>query len=61
MEHELITANEIRTRFLDYFARQGHTPVSSSALVPRDDPSLLFTNAGMVQFKKTFLGQEKRD
>ncbi len=61
MEHELITANEIRTRFLDYFARQGHTRVSSSALVPRDDPSLLFTNAGMVQFKKTFLGQEKRD
>lgn len=53
-------ANEIRQRFLEYFQRQGHEIVPSSGLVPKDDPSLLFTNAGMVQFKKTFLGQEKR-
>ncbi|MEF2144161.1 MAG: alanine--tRNA ligase [Desulfovibrionaceae bacterium] len=54
-------AAEIRTRFLEYFEKNGHTQVHSSPLVPKDDPSLLFTNAGMVQFKKTFLGQEKRD
>ena len=57
----MLTANEIRQRFLDYFAQNGHTQVPSSALIPRDDPSLLFTNAGMVQFKKIFLGQERRD
>ena len=51
-------ASEIRRRFLDYFARQGHSIRPSSALVPADDPTLLFTNAGMVQFKKIFLGQE---
>ncbi|MEY4608678.1 MAG: alanyl-tRNA synthetase [Gemmatimonadota bacterium] len=51
-------ASEIRRRFLDYFARQGHVIRPSSALVPADDPTLLFTNAGMVQFKKIFLGQE---
>ncbi len=56
----MISAKDIRQRFLDYFARNGHTVVASSPLVPRDDPSLFFTNAGMVQFKKTFLGQEKR-
>jgi len=56
----MITAAQIRARFLDYFARQGHEIVSSSPLVPRDDPTLYFTNAGMVQFKKLFLGQEKR-
>ncbi len=54
-------AAEIRKRFLEYFARHGHQMVESAPLIPRDDPSLLFTNAGMVQFKKTFLGQEKRD
>ena len=54
-------AAEIRKRFLEYFAKHGHQIVDSAPLIPRDDPSLLFTNAGMVQFKKTFLGQEKRD
>ena len=57
----MLTANEIRRRFLDYFKKNGHTEVPSSSLIPRDDPSLLFTNAGMVQFKKIFCGQEKRD
>jgi alanyl-tRNA synthetase len=52
-------AAEIRTRFLDYFARQGHVVRESSSLVPGDDPTLLFTNAGMVQFKKVFLGMEE--
>ena len=51
-------AHEIRRRFLDYFARQTHAVRASSSLVPGDDPTLLFTNAGMVQFKKVFLGQE---
>ncbi|MFO7595686.1 MAG: alanine--tRNA ligase [Desulfocurvibacter africanus] len=53
-------ASEIRQKFLDYYKRQGHEIVPSSGLVPKDDPSLLFTNAGMVQFKKVFLGQERR-
>ncbi|WP_243312535.1 alanine--tRNA ligase [Fundidesulfovibrio agrisoli] len=57
----MISATEIRRKFLDYFVANGHTEVASSSLVPREDPSLLFTNAGMVQFKKVFLGQEKRD
>jgi len=51
---------ELRKRFLDYFDRQGHQVVASSPLVPADDPTLLFTNAGMVQFKDVFLGLEKR-
>jgi alanyl-tRNA synthetase len=51
-------AAEIRRRFLDYFARQQHAVRPSSSLVPADDPTLLFTNAGMVQFKRIFLGQE---
>ncbi|EIC23541.1 alanine--tRNA ligase [Thiorhodovibrio frisius] len=51
---------ELRQAFLDYFAQQDHTLVPSSPLVPGNDPTLLFTNAGMVQFKDTFLGREKR-
>ena len=52
--------NEIRSTFIDYFARNGHEPVASSPLVPRNDPTLMFTNAGMVQFKNVFTGIEKR-
>ena len=52
--------NEIRSSFLDYFARNGHTVVPSSSLVPRNDPTLMFTNAGMVQFKNVFTGLERR-
>lgn len=57
----MISAGEIRTRFLEYFEKHGHSIEPSSSLVPQDDPTLLFTNAGMVQFKKIFQGQEKRD
>ena len=53
-------SSEIRQRFLDYFASKGHTIVASSPLVPGNDPTLLFTNAGMVQFKDAFLGREQR-
>jgi alanyl-tRNA synthetase len=55
------TSNEIRQDFLDYFAGKGHDVVASSSLVPANDPTLLFTNAGMVQFKDVFLGAEKRN
>ena len=55
----MITGNDIRKSFLDYFVKQGHTVVKSSSLVPEKDPTLLFTNAGMVQFKNVFLGQER--
>ncbi len=54
------SSNDIRATFLEYFARNKHQPVASSPLVPRNDPTLLFTNAGMVQFKNVFTGQEKR-
>jgi len=54
------SSRELRSLFLDYFKEKGHEIVPSSSLVPADDPTLLFTNAGMVQFKKVFLGEEKR-
>jgi len=54
------TANDIRRTFLDFFAKQGHQIVDSSPLVPRNDPTLMFTNAGMVQFKNVFTGAETR-
>ncbi|MEH6632658.1 MAG: alanine--tRNA ligase [Halopseudomonas aestusnigri] len=56
----MITGNEIRKVFFDYFAKHDHTIVDSSPLVPRNDPTLMFTNAGMVQFKNVFTGNEKR-
>ncbi len=56
-----MTGTEIRSRFLEYFKKNGHTVVESSSLVPQDDPTLLFTNAGMVQFKTVFMGEEQRD
>src|SRR5471032_368257 len=52
--------SDVRSTFLEFFAREGHQPVASSPLVPRNDPTLLFTNAGMVQFKNVFTGAEKR-
>lgn len=60
MSSKISTASEIRHAFLDYFAKQGHEIVPSSPLVPHNDPTLLFTNAGMVQFKDAFTGKEKR-
>jgi alanyl-tRNA synthetase len=56
-----MTGSQVRQKFLDYFAARGHRVVRSSSLVPGNDPTLLFTNAGMNQFKDVFLGQEKRD
>ncbi|WP_066704931.1 alanine--tRNA ligase [Celeribacter ethanolicus] len=55
------SVNDIRSTFLNYFERNGHTVVPSSPLVPRNDPTLMFTNSGMVQFKNCFTGVEKRD
>lgn len=56
-----MTGNEIRKVYLDFFEKHQHRVMRSSSLVPQDDPTLLFTNAGMVQFKRIFLGEEKRD
>ena len=52
-----VTANELRSKFLQYFQSKGHTIVPGSSVIPEDDPSLLFVNAGMNQFKKYYLGE----
>ncbi len=56
----MTSVNDIRSSFVEYFTRAGHEPVASSSLVPRNDPTLMFTNSGMVQFKNVFTGVEKR-
>jgi len=61
MSADISKSADIRKAFLDYFKEQGHTVLPSSSLVPGNDPTLLFTNAGMVQFKDCFLGMDKRD
>ena len=58
---DIMNGNEIREKFLSFFAARDHQVVDSSSLVPQDDPTLLFVNSGMVQFKKVFTGEEKRD
>ncbi|WP_235031206.1 alanine--tRNA ligase-related protein, partial [Geminicoccus flavidas] len=57
----MASVSEIRSKFLDYFGRHDHEIVASGPLVPHNDPTLLFTNAGMVQFKNVFTGLEQRD
>lgn len=57
----MLTGNEIRKKFIEFFEERGHEIVRSSPVIPKDDPTLLFVNAGMVQFKNVFLGTEKRD
>jgi len=59
--HTMLTGSKIRRKFLDFFVQKGHKEVHSSSLVPANDPTLLFTNAGMNQFKDVFLGLEERD
>ncbi|MGH9489510.1 MAG: alanine--tRNA ligase-related protein, partial [Terriglobales bacterium] len=56
-----MTGSDVRRRFLDFFAARGHKVVASSSLLPAHDPTLLFANAGMNQFKDVFLGLEKRE
>jgi alanyl-tRNA synthetase len=56
-----MTGNEIREKFLTFFKKNNHAIIEDSSLIPQDDPTLLFTNAGMVQFKRVFMGEEKRD
>jgi hypothetical protein len=60
MSQPTFTVADIRKTFLDFFASKGHTVVPSSSLVPGNDPTLMFTNSGMVQFKDVFLGEDKR-
>ena len=55
-----MTGNDVRRQFLEYFNKHDHQIVRSASLVPQEDPTLLFINAGMVQFKRVFLGEEKR-
>ena len=57
----MLTTQEIRAKFLNFYQENGHTKVKSSSLIPGNDPTLLFVNAGMVQFKDVFLGAEKRN
>src|SRR5215210_4646845 len=57
----MMTGNEVRQKFINYFNERGHKIVHSSPVYPPDDPTILFTNAGMIQFKDVFLGNEKRD
>jgi alanyl-tRNA synthetase len=60
MSSSVISVADIRKTFLDFFESKGHTVVASSPLVPGNDPTLMFTNSGMVQFKDVFLGSDKR-
>src|SRR5260370_29156243 len=60
LSRDFMKSSEIRTRFLKFFEERGHAIVASSPLVPANDPTLLFTNSGMVQFKDVFLGREPR-